>query len=496
MNGGTLTFAAGQKPWLAPPPRRAFVAHWLTAIGLLCAVLLVVLLSTSPGLFLLAAPMLLLSLALVGLAGAATLIEPPRWADIGLIVFAFAMMDTSMRKGGVHAGGFDAQSIFKGLVWLLVLAYAAIHGTRSLTKHPLLLMLAAYCLLAFVSALYSKSRLLGLGSGIALLAIALYAALISRWDLQKIHRLWNALFAAVALLAAVSLIMYFAFPSWARDYLASGAGRMRGVTGSGNSLGPILCIGLIVGACTLSGARRLAGRAWRLALMALMASCLVLTESRGSAVGLVAAFVILASFGRPLVALASSVVALLAGWAMLQPGLLDSTVRSLAQAFSRSGNAQEIASFTGRSDIWAAIVPKWLESPWIGYGLGSPRVVVSQAYTTRWGQTYESAHNWLLESLLSFGVIGTAVLVAFLVALLVQAWRLRRRLLARPQRRRELALANCLLRCWIFLLVSGMVEKSFAGMPNPTTVLFAFMAGTAVALQIALDGETAAEQPR
>lgn len=496
MNGATATFAAGPMPWRAPAAQRAAVAHWLTAIGLVCALLLVVLLSASPGLFLLAAPLLLLSLALAGLAGTATLIEPPRWADIGLIVFAFAMMDTSLRKGGVHAGGFDAQSIFKGLVWLLVLAYAAVHGTRSLAKHPLLLMLAAYCVLAFASALYSKSRLLGLGSGIALLAIALYAALISQWNLEKLHRLWSALFAAVALLAAVSLAMYFAFPTWARDYLASGAGRLRGVTGSGNSLGPILCIGLIVGTCTLSGASRLAEQAWRLALMALMAACLALTESRGSTVGLVAAFVILASFGRPLFALSSSVLALLAGWAMLQPGLLDSTVRSLARAFSRSGNVQEITSFTGRSDIWAAIVPKWLESPWIGYGLGSPRVVVSQAYTTRWGQTYESAHNWLLESLLSFGVIGTAVLATFLVALLAQSWRLRRRLLDQPQRRRELALANCLLRCWIFLLVSGMVEKSFAGMPNPTTVLFAFMAGTAVALQVALDGDVAAERPR
>ncbi len=479
----------------ALPARRAALpraaAHWLTFIGLVGAALVVVLIGVSPGLFLLAAPLLLLCLALAGLAGTATLIEPPRWADIGLIVFAFAMMDASLRKGGVSAGGFDLQSVLKGMVWLLVLAYAAIHGLRALPGHPLVLLLATYCLLAFASALYSKARLLGLGSGIALLAIGLYAAMIARWDRAKLDRLWHALFIAVALLALASLVSYFAAPGWARDYLASGAGRLRGVTGSGNSLGPLLCIGLIVGAWSLSTARGAAQRAWRAALMVVMAVCLALTESRGSAAGLIAAFVVLASFGRPLVALASSSVALVGAWALLQPGLLDGVLRSLAHSVSRSGSVHEITSFTGRSDIWAAIVPKWLESPWIGYGLGSPRVVVSQAYTTRWGQSYESAHNWLLESLLSFGLIGTTVLATFLVALLVSAWRLRRRLRTQAQRRDDQALVNCVLRCWIFLLVSGMVEKSFAGMPNPTTVLLAFMAGTCVALRASLETRTA-----
>jgi len=216
--------------------------------------------------------------------------------------------------------------------------------------------------------------------------------------------------------------------------------------------------------------------------MAVMAVCLALSESRGSTAGLVAAFVLLASLGRPLVALASSVLALIGGWALLQPGLLDHLMRSVASVVARSGNVNEITTFTGRSEIWAAVIPKWLESPWIGYGLGSPRVVVSQAYTTRWGQTYESAHNWLLESLLSFGVFGTAVLVAFLLALLVSAWRLRGRLRSLPERGPDRALVNCILRCWVFLLVSGLVEKSFAGMPNPTTVLLAFMAGSCVVL--------------
>lgn len=483
------TPAAGLDPNRYAPLRRArrpFPSHWLVAIGLVGAVSCLAMWVFSPGLFLVAAPLMLLCLALAGVAGIASFLNPPAWAHVGLIVFAFALMDFSLRKGGVSAGGFDAQSIFKGLVWVVVLAYAALHGGRHLLRHPLPAWLTLYAVLALLSASYSPSQLLGLGSGVALLAIGLYAGLISQFDESRLHRLWRAMFGVVALLALASLITYFAAPGWARDYLASGAGRLRGVNGSGNSLAAILCIGLIAGAYVLERSSRWSSRGAVLVGVAVVVASLILTESRGSTAGLLAAFIVVAAIGRPLVALGAALIGLFSLWLLLQPGLFDAWVQWLAGVVARSGSADEITSFTGRSDIWLALWPKVLESPWIGYGLGGARVVVSQAYSNQWGQSYESAHNWLLESLLSVGVIGTVVLAGFLVGVLVSAWRLRKRLLVLPDHQADAALVRCILRCWVFLLVSGMVEKSFAGMPSPSTVLFALMAGSCASLHARL----------
>lgn len=460
------------------------LAHGITLASVLAFACTLVFYFMVPDLFIVLAPTLLVCLALMAVSGFATILNPPRWADVGLIVFAFCMMDFTIRKGGVAAGGFDVQSVIKGLVWVIALIYGAVHGHKLLFKGGLLqFSLALYCLFAFATAFYSKAIMLGVGSGIALVAIAFYAAHITSWPRERVHTLWRVLFFSIAFVAFVSLAMYFVLPEWARDLKASGAGRLRGVTGSGNSMGPISAIGVLAGLYVVASSRSAGARAVALVLTIVVAVVLLLTQSRGSMIGLAGAFIIVLALRNFVVAafsLAGGVVAL---WFLLQPEWLDGLISSIAGLLSRSGRVDEITSFTGRSDIWAAIIPRIAASPWFGYGLGSPRIVVSEAYVGRWGQTYESAHNWFLEALISFGVVGAAMLAGFLVLLAWQVWRLRGQVHRSPIRYEgDHALAICMQRCIVLLLINGLMEKSFAGMPSPSTVLLAVLTGSCLAL--------------
>ena len=62
-------------------------------------------------------------------------------------------------------------------------------------------------------------------------------------------------------------------------------------------------------------------------------------------------------------------------------------------------NTYQITS--GRSELWAATIHKWLESPWLGWGTGSQ---FWEVYVLSWPHT--QPHNAVLQFLISWGVIG------------------------------------------------------------------------------------------
>ena len=49
---------------------------------------------------------------------------------------------------------------------------------------------------------------------------------------------------------------------------------------------------------------------------------------------------------------------------------------------ARSGNVKEIFTFTGRTDIWKFVIGKIAESPWLGYGYGASRIIISGGYAS------------------------------------------------------------------------------------------------------------------
>lgn len=461
------------------PPQPVFHG-WFVILGALVGALTLGWYFLEPGLFLLQMPIFLGSLLLGSIAWMGVLRYPPQWLPVAMIVFVFFMMDFTLRSSHVSPGGFDIQSVLKGIVWIVLLSFGLVNGIRNVFDDKLLFLFFAYTLFAFFSVFYSRAFFLGLGSSFALLGLAFFSGVIGTWSKDTVNKMWHGLFIASVVMAVLSLVFYFVAPEMVIDN-NTGPNRLRGLTGSGNSLGPIMSIGVLAGVYFWSSSKKKVRIFLAMGIMFLLIS-LVLSQSRASMVGLFAGFLLVAVFSNVFAFMLTAVFGCVGIWLLSQPGFLDSLLRGLASFFSRNGRVSEITSFTGRSDIWAGVISKWLESPWFGYGLGSPRIVVAEAYADQWGNTHESAHNWLLESLISFGIVGTLLLVIFLALLAWRLWTFKKES-ARPDNKTfDWPLVLCMRRSFVFCLVSGLMEKAFAGMPNPTLILLTCMAGSCVVL--------------
>ncbi|MQY51033.1 hypothetical protein GH865_07070 [Rhodocyclus tenuis] len=436
-----------------------------------------------PGLFFVQLPIFLIALGVGSIAWIGVLRNRSTWLPVSMIGFVFLVMDLTLRSGYVSGGSFDIQSVLKGVAWVFVLTYGLANGAKKLPQDALLLLFFAYTLYAFASAFYSKAMLLGVGSGCALLALSTFAGVIGSWDRATLTRMWGGIFLACVVMGMLSLTLYFVAPQMAIDIVA-GPNRLRGATGSGNSLGPIMSIGILLGIYHWSDATK--AKRFVLAItLVLLAAALLMSQSRASIFGLIAGILVVAALGNVLVSIVALLLGSVAIWSLYQPGVVDSLLSELAALISRTGRVTEITSFTGRSDIWAAVTHKWLESPWIGFGLGSPRIVIPEAYADRWGNTHESAHNWLLESLISFGIVGTTLLLLFLVALGWRLWRLKKPDASSASGgtpSTDWPMVLFMRRCFVFCLVSGLMEKAFAGMPSPSLIALSCLAGSCTAL--------------
>jgi len=173
---------------------------------------------------------------------------------------------------------------------------------------------------------------------------------------------------------------------------------------------------------------------------------------------------------------------------MLYPGLQNALLSWAAVLFSRTGEVYELTSFTGRQQIWQASWQLIDAHPWIGYGLSSVRAVLSQSYFDEWGNTVGTAHNSLLESLLTVGWVGTVPLMAVVFICLCKLMgyvmstapnmhSMRRGAGESDDSYRDLALCAC--QTLLIMVVQGFSEKAFAGHPgSPFLALGAVVATT------------------
>ncbi|MCM2333068.1 MAG: O-antigen ligase family protein [Anaeromyxobacteraceae bacterium] len=104
-----------------------------------------------------------------------------------------------------------------------------------------------------------------------------------------------------------------------------------------------------------------------------------------------------------------------------------------------SAAATSLQTLTGRTYIWATTTSLWLEHPVFGYGL---ELWESDAFKAQHGN-FAHAHNQLLHSLGSAGLVGLAGLLAYLGI----AWRTARRAAAAGDRVPLLLLALTLAQC-------------------------------------------------
>ena len=181
---------------------------------------------------------------------------------------------------------------------------------------------------------------------------------------------------------------------------------------------------------------------------ATLLTCFSRTALLSCGVGLVVIFQSrLRQHGNVVFIAAGIAFALFVGFLALGSGKLDWMVQDLVAKITKSGTVEELATATGRTDIWAVGIERILESPIIGYGYCSTRFIMEE-------HSYH-AHNIVLNATLFGGVLSGAIMLGMILAHISSA-------LVAPS-----VLIDGLAAC---MIVGGMVE-GLLGAPSPAATI-------------------------
>ncbi|RZI81355.1 MAG: O-antigen ligase family protein [Rubrivivax sp.] len=454
--------------------------------------------ASGQALFLLQLPLLLFSLFAVMCSGFLYFINPSRWLPfflLGLVYFSFEFTIRDPRLGG----GFDAQSMIKGVLSLALAMVGIFTAFRKVFATPLLLLFFVYSFMAFLSSFYSPVMVVGIPAGITLVGVTVVTARLGTGTEEDILKCWRVMYWASVLTCLLSFAVLAIAPGMSRDMQDPTSFRLRGVTGAANALGPIMAIACVMSILMYKRTRTAMAKRFHVVMFVLFAIALFLTNSRSSILGLIAGLGVTMLVGSGLGVLgllAVLSIGVVAGSVMLYPGLQNALLSWAAALFSRTGEVYELTSFTGRQGIWQASWQLIDSHPWIGYGLSSVRLILSQSYFDEWGNTVGTAHNWLLESLLTVGWIGTAPLIAVVSICL---WKLMRYVMSTAPKLhsvrslpkaaesptyayRDLGLCAC--QTVLIMVVQGFSEKGFAGHPSSSFLALGAVVATTTFLAL------------
>jgi O-antigen ligase len=331
-------------------------------------------------------------------------------AYVSLLTF---MTDSMLHHRAVGETGADWQSLMKCVIWLGagVIGYFQIPTLRRLTTSPAAVSMLAFVVVSLLSGLYSPTPVYSFGCALSLFSLYVFSgALVSK--LSETEFLWAIVLTLTAFLM-IGWVVYYESPPFATAEEWSPGGvilRMSGITGQANNLGAVCDIQL--GAVFLLWYARRCRLAAAIPFAAVGLISLMASDSRTGMIelGLASMAVLLRPW--PLV-LGSALLA--TGLALLTAMAGSFHMEGLLGHFSRTGDPSDVTTLTGRFEIWSFVQQKILDSPIIGWGYNSSKVLITVDLGT--ASPIDTAHNMLLQSLLSVGLIGTLPVVAFIVYL-------------------------------------------------------------------------------
>jgi O-antigen ligase len=254
--------------------------------------------------------------------------------------------------------------------------------------------------------------------GCALLFAAAIGQLLSQRQLLLL-----SLGAALILLVGSWLVFYF-YPALGREpYAESFAGgppRLAGLTHpNSNGVLAALAAALLI----VAGQLRFVSVKWVIAGLLLCGATLLWTHSRSSLAitMLVGGWLLIRSLPGNWRAIAYLAAACAVCGAVLlaSSGLLDVDLRSWTSGISRSGESDEVATLTGRTEIWYFVLSQIEAAPVLGHGMATSRFIISQGNCWNGGH----AHNLWLHMLLEAGAVGTLLISFSLLWMLLRVWR-------------------------------------------------------------------------
>jgi O-antigen ligase len=382
-------------------------------------------------------------------------------ALVGALAFNIANLRS---EDATEKVGLDAQVLFKLAMVGVCGLYGLIQVFRDrrlyhvLTTWPniLLALLSGLFLLTSLTALEPLHAMV---SAVTIISVMLATIAISLQigPIAVLQLAWGALSTHVAicwlLFLFVPSIGVFQEPIAHGEYFA----RMGGLSHP-NTLGQYSGLLVVIALCLLRlqhYPQWLRWAIWLSVVMALVA--LVLSVSRSSAIAMIVTLA--AIFRRDWLTGRGLQLTLLLGTLavgclfvlLLTTDLADSVSTRLAESFSKSGDAEELTSGTGRNVIWGYSLKLISESPVLGYGLTSSKLLLAN-YTLY-------THNLVLNVALSAGVFAAGFVVLLILNQLI-------RVLSRPQ-----IAADGIL---IFIVINGLMENViFEYIGAGATILFA-----------------------
>lgn len=294
------------------------------------------------------------------------------------------------------------------IIWLPVygvaVAVSLLHAGRMRRVWPAALICAVLLAWPIASIVWSLDPDTTQRRCIALVFTTLFGLMLAaRYSWRQLVTLLAGTFGVLALMSLVAGLL---FPAWGINHTTN-PNDWKGVWYEKNAMGANMALGGLaaLSAALIEPARR---RLW-VSTLILCAVLIVLSHSATSLLVLVLGGGIITALGLirrgPVWAVATAWIAvqgagLIAATAWLAPELL-------LKAIGKD------PTLTGRTDIWASILRRVQESPWLGYGYQAfwsidrhgPAAIIRRE--THW--TVPSAHNGWLELLIQLGAIGVAL---------------------------------------------------------------------------------------
>jgi exopolysaccharide production protein ExoQ len=310
-------------------------------------------------------------------------------------------------------------------------------------------------LLIVISCFYAPNTVYSLASAFSLIAV-LFMLLMASAVLTKQELLRQIIFGCTLVITA-SIAVYFIVPDfgqmkeWVNGALVS-SGRLSGITGTANACGYISAMALLALYYYRKHLSRLTLTYWL--FVAINLAGLMMSNSRTAMAALVLSILI--------ASIISATPARVAGFflcaciALLALATID--IETVFQMISRSGDASEIMSGTGRTAIWSAVFDLISQRPLFGWGYAASNTLIPAA-TADVGFTANHAHNAFLQVALSIGYVGLTLFIAMLLVKVYFSFK----------SREQLNIAFI-----FFLLIDGLTEPiAFQGPATTTTLVLA-----------------------
>jgi exopolysaccharide production protein ExoQ len=250
------------------------------------------------------------------------------------------------------------------------------------------------------------------------------AASALKWvmALSILFELWVAVFVRAPLLPGFVVgdaddpIEY-----WSRNNLFDWGGRIQGIMGNANLLGPVALLAIIVFGIRIAAGAPRRGLLWAwIAVSAYLfyraSSATAYVAAAGVAVVLVTVL-LMRRTRRP-----GERTRYYIGYAVVGLGGLTALYLLRDTIFTALGRS---ADLTGREAIWDAVLARATERPWLGWGYATPWVPWDPAFDG-WiidhGQTVLQAHNMWVDIAMQLGIVGVVLLALLYLAFVWRSW--------------------------------------------------------------------------